>query len=97
MDRTISHHLEDVDDELNVQFKLMVESLDLDRNGYTDSYCCDLLNEKLNYKIENRQVKILLIDYYGENIFFFTYPRDRIFFGKHHQTRETYKCFSLTG
>ena len=29
MDRTISYHLKDVDDELNVQFKLMVESLDL--------------------------------------------------------------------
>ena len=36
MDTTISYHLEDVD-ELNVQFKLMVESLDLDRNGYTFS------------------------------------------------------------
>ena len=32
MDRTISCHLEDVNDELNVQFKLMIESLDLDRN-----------------------------------------------------------------
>ena len=54
----------------------MVESLDLYRNCYTVSYCCDLLNEKLNYKIQNRQVKNLLIDYYGENICF-TYPRDR--------------------
>ena len=81
MDRTISHHLEDVDDELNVQFKLMVESLDLDRNGYTDSYCCDLLNEKLNYKIENRQVKILLIDYYGENIFFLPIQEIEFFLG----------------
>ena len=33
-DRTISYHLEDVGNELNVQFKLMVESLNLDRNGY---------------------------------------------------------------
>ena len=76
MDTTISYHLEDVDDELNVQFKLMVESLDLDRNGYTFSYCCDLLIEKLNYKIQNRQVRSLLIDYYGENSCF-THPRNR--------------------
>ena len=75
MERTISYHLEDVEDELNVQFKLMVESLDLDRNGYTVSYCCDLLNEKFNYKIQNRHVKSLLIDYYGKNISF-NYPRD---------------------
>ena len=47
----------------------MVESLYLDRNGCNVSYCCDLLNGKLNYKIQNRRVKSLLIDYYGENIF----------------------------
>ena len=35
---------------------------------YTVYYCCDLLTEKLNYKIQNRQVKSLLIDYDGENI-----------------------------
>lgn len=30
MDRTISYHLENVEDEFNVKFKLMTESLDLE-------------------------------------------------------------------
>ena len=49
----------------------MAESLDLDR-VITVCYCC----EKTDYKIQNRQAKSLLIDYYDENICF-TYPRDR--------------------
>ena len=68
----------------------MVESLDLYRNCYTVSYCCDLLNEKLNYKIQNRQVKNLLIDYYGENICF-TIPEiernHKCFFNKYMSSR----------
>ena len=54
----------------------MTENLDLDNNAYTVSYCCNFLNEKLNQNINNRQVKSLLIDHYGENICF-TYPIDR--------------------
>ena len=30
MDRTISYHLKNVEDEFNVKFKLMTESLDLE-------------------------------------------------------------------
>ena len=62
MDKSITNHLEDVEDELNEQFKLIVESFDLNKNGYTVSYCCDLLGEKLNHKIKNRQGKSLLIE-----------------------------------
>ena len=54
----------------------MTENLDLDNNAYTVSYCCNFLNEKLKQNINNRQVKSLLINHYGENICF-TYPIDR--------------------
>ena len=60
VDKGITYHLEDVDNELNEQFKLIVESFDLIINGYTVSYCCDLLNEKRNPNIKNRQVESLL-------------------------------------
>ena len=76
MDRNISYNLEDFDEELKEQFRIMTENLDLDNNAYTVSYCCNFLNEKLNQNINNRQVKSLLIDHYGENICF-TYPKDR--------------------
>lgn len=48
----------------------MVERLDMQETGYIISYCRDLLNTKLKRNINNRQVKSLLIDYYGENICF---------------------------
>ena len=51
-------------------FSLMVESLDIQKTGYTISYCLDLLNTNLKHNINNRQVKSLLIDDYGENISF---------------------------
>ena len=76
MDQNISYNLEDFDEELKEQFRIMTENLDLDNNAYTVSYCCNFLNEKLNQNINNRQVKSLLIDHYGENICF-TYPKDR--------------------
>ena len=74
--QNISYNLEDFDEELKEQFRIMTENLDLDNNAYTVSYCCNFLNEKLNQNINNRQVKSLLIDHYGENICF-TYPKDR--------------------
>ena len=64
MDRNISYNLEDFDEELKEQFRIMTENLDLDNNAYTVSYCCNFLNEKLNQNINNRQVKSLLIDHY---------------------------------
>ena len=76
MDRNISYNLEDFDEELKEQFRIMTENLDLDNNAYTVSYCCNFLNEKLTQNINNRQVKSLLIDHYRENICF-TYPKDR--------------------
>ena len=54
----------------------MVESPDIQKTGSTIAYCRDLLNTKLKRNINNRQVRSLLIEYYGENICF-TYGKDK--------------------
>ena len=47
------------------------------KKGYTVSYCRDAINDKLAInKLNNRQVKQLLIGFYGEDICF-TYPKDK--------------------
>ena len=59
------------------EFDAFVNGLELDKKGYTVSYCRDAINDKLAInKLNNRQVKQLLIGFYGEDICF-TYPKDK--------------------
>ena len=69
--------IEDSNDNVKEQFYLLLETLDLQRSGYTVSYCRDELNEKLeNVTVSNRQIEHLLIEHYGEKSCF-TYAKDR--------------------
>ena len=75
------------DDVVMEQFELFVSQLHLSNTGYTISYCRDLINDQLpEQKLNNKQVKRLLIEHYGNDICF-TYPKDQkqsqIFFSSH--------------
>lgn len=65
LDDSIFCNLEDFVEELKEQqFSLIVEnSLNIQKTGYTISYCKDLLNIKLKHNFNNRQVKSSLTDY----------------------------------
>ena len=67
---------DDYDENIRKEFDAFVNGLELDEKGYTVSYCRDAINDKLAVnKLNNRQVKQLLIGFYGEDICF-TYPKD---------------------
>ena len=68
---------DDYDENVRKEFDAFVNGLELDKKGYTVSYCRDAINDKLAVnKLNNRQVKQLLIGFYGEDICF-TYPKDK--------------------
>ena len=58
-------------------FNTFLNTLELGKKGYTVSFCRDAINAKLGVdKLNNKQVKQLLIEFYGEDICF-TYPKDK--------------------
>ena len=54
---------DDYDKNLMKEFDTFVNSLDLDKKGFMVSYCRDTINDKLNKKLSNQQVKQLLIGF----------------------------------
>ena len=71
-----SENKDDYDENAMKKFDVFVNSLELYKKDYTFSYFRDTINNKLNKKLTNRQVKLLLIGFYGEDISF-TYPKDK--------------------
>ena len=64
-------------ENIKKEFNTFVNTLELDKKGYTVSFCRDEINAKLDEsKLSNKQVKRLLIEFYGEDICF-TYPKDQ--------------------
>ena len=64
--------------EIQKSFDTIISEINLTENGYSLSEIRDRVNALLSsdFLIENRKVKELLIEKYGEDICF-TYPRDR--------------------
>ena len=75
MNRT-SYHLEDVDSEFNMLFKLMVESLDLDQMATQFLNVAICIMKNLIIKFKNQKLKVCWLTTMAKNICF-TYPRDR--------------------
>ena len=68
---------EDYAKEVQDQINLFFESLELSSTGYIVSFCRDELNKSItDINFDNRQIKNLVINYFGEGICF-TYPNDR--------------------
>ena len=64
-------------ENIKKEFNTFVNTLELDKKGYTVSFCKDAINARLDdNELSNKQVKRLLIEYYGEDICF-TYSRDQ--------------------
>ena len=56
-------------ENIKKEFNTFVNTLELDKKGYTVSFCRDEINAKLDEsKLSNKQVKRLLIKFYGEDI-----------------------------
>ena len=67
---------EDYGNEVQDQINLFFESLELRSTGDTVSFCRDELNKIVtDINFNNRQIKNLLINYFGEGVCF-TYPCD---------------------
>ena len=74
---------EDYGKEVQDQVNVFFESLELSSTGYTVSFCRNEHNKILtDINFGNRQIKNLLINYFGAGICF-TYPKDR----------KNHKCF----
>ena len=59
------------------EFDTFLNTLELGKRGCTVSFCRDTINAKLGVdKLNNKQAKQLLIEFYGEDICF-TYPKDK--------------------
>ena len=59
------------------KYLLQYKTLELHKKSYTVSFCRDAINAKLDEnRLNNKQVKQLLIEFYGEEICF-TYPKDK--------------------
>ena len=59
------------------QINLFFESLELSSTGYTVLFCRDELNKVItDINFDNRQIKNLLMNYFGEGIRFI-YPNDK--------------------
>ena len=68
---------EDYGKEVQDQVNVFFESLELSSTGYTVSFCRNEHNNILtDINFGNRQIKNLLINYFGAGICF-TYPKDR--------------------
>ena len=65
LDNSIFCHLEGFEEEVKEQFRVMVESLDIQKTDCTTFYCRDLLFSRLTFNMNNKQVKTLSLDYYG--------------------------------
>ena len=67
----------DNDSNIIEVFNSVISKMELVHNAYTISTCRDMINSKLiGEDIDNRKVKTLLIQQFGEDICF-TYPRDQ--------------------
>ena len=67
----------DNDSNIIEGFNSVISKMELVHNAYTISACRDMINSKLiGEDIDNRKVKTLLIQQFGEDICF-TYPRDQ--------------------
>ena len=59
------------------QINLLLVSLELSSTGYTESFCREELKKVItDINFDNHQIKILIINYFGEGICF-TYPNNR--------------------
>ena len=68
---------DDCGENVKKGFNTFLNTLELGKKGYTVSFCRDAINAKLGVdKLNNKQVKQLLIEFYGEDICF-TYPKDK--------------------
>ena len=68
---------QDYSENIKKEFDTFVKTLELHKKSYTVSFCRDAINAKLDEnKLNNKQVKQLLIEFYGEEICF-TYSKDK--------------------
>ena len=68
---------DDYGENAKKEFGAFLNTSELGKKGYTVSFCRDAINAKLGVdKLNNKQVKQLLIEFYGEDICF-TYPKDK--------------------
>ena len=68
---------QDYSENIQKEFDTFVKTLELHKKSYTVSFRRDAMNAKLDEnKLNNKQVKQLLIEFYGEEICF-TYPKDK--------------------
>ena len=68
---------DDYGENVKKEFDRFLNTLELGKKGYTVSFRRDTVNPKLGVdKLNNKQVKQLLIEFYGQDICF-TYPKNK--------------------